>query len=483
MRMKVEEISQSIRKEMNRRRRYGGAEDVPGFLWEMPAVEEVMQTAVQCGQQEEFNGDWEVASLVLEDSMTALASVLRKVSAAKLTFSPPDHGEGSHAWLSGGPHQRRSELAVAKTSNRFSALPALTRYDAGSRALADYMTWHWQNEGIVDYYRDQICGGQYLTRDQAWRFLTSPLPKVLTEQDYQSLGLCPVRTTGRLRSKFLRLDGPIFETHVWKIDPRTEAVTAKQDDISNPNRPYQIEVNLPSGKKRRHFLKRFDVIRSEKHFICVCHKYSIPRPYRVSDTKERERFAPLKPVPYFTESARYVEGFSSSIIGEMIARAELLCGKYQVTIWEMLEAMLTGQFLPLPAVELFAWPNELERFDTFDKSRGKITSSRCTAQGPATLTVQPWVTPEALADVWREFRKKASTYSPSEKQADALHFVLSHTESGAEFEWDKLAKSWEKELGELMTRGQLYKQFQRARAAVLPSYSKNKEGGESPRNQ
>ena len=92
------------------------------------------------------------------------------------------------------------------------------------------------------------------------------------------------------------------------------------------------------------------------------------------------------------------------------------------------------------------------------------------AQGPVSLTVQPWVTPEVLADAWREHRKTNACYSPSEKQAEAMRFVLSHTPPGEEFAWERLAVQWQEERGEMMTRGQLLKQFQRARAAILPGF-------------
>ena len=56
------------------------------------------------------------------------------------------------------------------------------------------------------------------------------------------------------------------------------------------------------------------------------------------------------------------------------------------------------------------------------------------------------------------------------KQAGILRLVLTHTAPGDEFAWERLAQQWQEERGELMPRGQLYKQFQRARAAILPGY-------------
>jgi hypothetical protein len=75
-----------------------------------------------------------------------------------------------------------------------------------------------------------------------------------------------------------------------------------------------------------------------------------------------------------------------------------------------------------------------------------------------------------LADAWWEHRKTNPCYSPSEKQGDALQFVLSHLTPGDEFAWERLAAQWQEEWSERVTRGTLYKQFERARAAILPGY-------------
>jgi hypothetical protein len=51
-----------------------------------------------------------------------------------------------------------------------------------------------------------------------------------------------------------------------------------------------------------------------------------------------------------------------------------------------------------------------------------------------------------------------------------LQFVLSHLTPGDEFAWERLAAQWQEEWSERVTRGTLYKQFERARAAILPGY-------------
>ena len=172
------------------------------------------------------------------------------------------------------------------------------------------------------------------------------------------------------------------------------------------------------------------------------------------------------------EARHGVAGYEGTVIGDLLELAHTLCGYYPVPLWDMLEALITGSLPPQPAVTAIAWDVAAFFFDPH-------ATGSFTAQGPATLTVQPWVTPEVLADAWREHRKTNPCYSPSEKQADAVQFVLSHTPPGEEFAWERLARQWQEERGELMTRGQLLKQFQRARAAILPGY-RELEKRESP---
>ena len=466
--MNFGQLTDAVKREMNRRRRHGGAEDVPASFWEIGIVSAAIHAAIECARAEDFRGDWDSATLGLEEKMEALANALRKLSQQQALLdrsagpSESMHGATSYEGHFPGKYDVRTEER--------SVRPATVRYDAGSQSLSNYLSYYLRHDSTAQYYHERVCGGKYLTREDAWGFLTSPLPKVLSIEDYEKLGLCPVSVRGRLRSKYLRLDGLLFQTHVWRIDVKTKAVTATTETLTSDLRKYDVEISLPVKENKPHFLKRMVLNRSEKAFTYISHQYSLPGPYRIVDIKEGDAYYPPTPAPFFDTAKRYVEGFSASVMGEMIGWAESLCGLYPVSIWDMLEALLTGQFPPLATIQLYPWKIKVERLNSYDEGPIAIKSIPFTAQGPATLRIQPWVTPEVLADAWREHRKTNPAYSPSAKQADALHFVLSHTIPGQEYEWEKLANQWHAERGELMTRGQLCKQFQRARAAILPGY-------------
>ncbi len=469
--MKAEDVTLSIRKEMNRRRRYGGAEDVSTLLWENGTVQQTLERVVQHAQRDGFTGDWDYASAEMEEQMEALARALRKASSQ---LELPAHVR--RPMLATHHNQELSPERAAGNRGSQSSLPNVVRQDSGGRALADYLTWYWQNDGYAEYYFRVICGGEYLTREEAWKFLTSPLPKVLGDEDYQKLGLCPARTTGRILSKYLKDKGTMHFVEMLMTDPKTgqsiPPVNTLYDEVGN----YCVEINLPPPHVSGERVKRLvlNLNESQAHFVGC--RYTLPRPYTVEDGRDREIHISVQPAPFFQGEEWYVEGYYASVMSEMISMAEFLCSFYGVSIWDMLEAFLTGRFPPQPAIEIFSNSIRVERVDGPDEVISKRRNKAFSAQGPLSLTVQPWVTPEVLADAWREYRKGTASYSPSEKQADALQFVLSHTPPGEAFAWERLARQWQEERGELMTRGQLLKQFQRARAAILPGYEEQSAG-------
>ena len=225
---------------------------------------------------------------------------------------------------------------------------------------------------------------------------------------------------------------------------------------------YCVEVHLPSGAKKSK-AKRLELERDDINLFVVSSRDNLGQAYLHHTCDQMWGPAPAK-APYFTDSRRCVEGYYDGVTALLIDTANYMSEIYRVTIWDMLEAMVTGLFPLPPAIEATASGVDMSTIGIF------FPGGCFTAQGPVSLTVQPWVTPEVLAGAWREFRKQNACYSPSEKQAEAIQLVLSHTPPGDEFAWERLAKQWEEERGERMTRGQLLKQFQRARAAILPGY-------------
>lgn len=467
--MNSRDIQQTIRNEINRRRRHGGAEDVPALLWETDAVLGAVEQATACAEEESFTGDWDYASVNLESKLNRIASTL-------LAVSKQSHS----AFPSGFPSGFVPSASASKELGKVSA--NVTRQDLGSRALSEYLSWHFQKDFIAEWCRDEVCGGEFLTSEEAWEFLTSPLPKILGIEDYQQLGVCPARTAGRILAQFW--------SNEKKIDADQEAVFIRPDNLrfkaeyglhyatSGSEREcyYGIEVMIPASGDQKPFRKRLVIPRCSREHVYVFDAKAF-NPQRITRFTDRLSFGWAKPVPHFPDETRYAEGYENSAMGVLLIWADFLCESYHVEIWDMLEAFLTGKFPAPNAVKIKGKSFAVVRTE-YDDSQGSEPGkagwlrrvSCVSAQGPVTLTVQPWVTPEVLADAWREHRKDHAGYSPSEKQADALRFVLSHTMPGEEFGWERLAQQWQEERGELMMRGQLYKQFQRARATILPGF-------------
>ena len=467
--MKSEEAARAIHKEMNRRRRYGGAEDVPAVVWSEPEVARAVQRAIGCAAEEDFDGDWDTATVPLEERMGALASALRRASVQRHWGGMLREGA---ELLKHYPHLHSDRSLKRPTAGEggWTSRPEVAKQDVGSGALGDYLSWHWQNDAWARNHRMHLCGGDYLTREEAWQFLTSPLPKVMGYEDYERMGLCPARTTGRILSKYLALDGLLCVTNMLMVDPETRKVTATIDTLREDTDNYCVEINLPDRDDRKARVERLVLNLSQKNYHYIACDDLLPKPYRVKDGRDQDVYYAPQAAPFFEDENCYVEGYNGSIMGELIATADFLCNEYAVSIWDMLEAFLTGRFPAQSSVEIFPQEMQVITHEPSDVFVRDFRASGFTAQGPATLTVQPWVTPDALADAWREHRKTNACYSPSEKQGEAMRFVLSHTPPGEEFAWERLARQWQEERGEMMTRGQLLKQFQRARAAILPGY-------------
>ena len=465
------DIQQAIQKEMNRRRRHGGAEDVPAALWNSNEVVLGIQQMITLCHSDGFDGDWDQATLQIEERMTTLAVALRRASIKQNASQPAISSLGTNARRSMQTSQQAIQDQEAGSGYRyFPYFPSVARQDAGGPALAEYLTWHWQNHGWSRFVREQVCGSEYLSREEAWEFLTSGLPKVMGYGDYERLGLCPARAKGRILSKYLKVDGLLFVTNSMMVDPKTRQVTATTDTLFSEKGHYCVEISMPKGHSSAHRLKRLVLSLNEDKYHYVTSRSTLPGSYEVEYGHGRDTYIAPHPAPYFQGQNRYVEGYANSVMADLIGTAEMFSGQYMVSIWDMLEACLTGRFPSQPAVTIS--PSQTRTID--DDGPDELSLGRVhtgfSAQGPATLTVQPWVTPEALADAWRELRQSHPAYSPSNKQADTLQFVLSHTAPGAAFRWDDLAKIWEQERGETVTRSQIFKQFQRAQVAILPNY-------------
>jgi hypothetical protein len=448
--MKSEDAGQAIQKEMNRRRRYGGAEDVPRHVWGEVAVKKALLATMEAAVAEKFTGDWEEASLVLEEKMDALAVALRRASAQRTFLAGLSARGDAHRVES---TESRAQGQTLAPMSRLPVLPPIVRRDAGSQALSDYYSWVLRGDEVAEEARRSICGDEYLTRTEAWNFLTSPLPKVLTHEDYGRWGLCPAKTKGRIlaingqKHRRSSEDQPFSKLYSWDGGTHT----------------YTIEVQIPGEAEQPAGLQRLEREWDSDNLLYVSRRSLLSQNYLGHKCAEISEGVPEE-TPFFSDKHHFVEGYFGTVTGVLLDFANAMCSLYQVTLWDMLEALLTGVFPPQSAVEITAW--DVETYGVNNVFPG----GNFAARGPVTLTIQPWVTPEALADAWREHRKTNPCYSPSEKQADALQFVLSHSTPGEEFAWERLAAQWQEERGERMTRGTLYKQFERARAAILPDF-------------
>lgn len=228
----------------------------------------------------------------------------------------------------------------------------------------------------------------------------------------------------------------------------------------------------------------FDVKPAPYYFRCVSEtKYSRAE---VSLDDKYQSWPGNAPAPYFSPQRRYVEGYRSSIIGNLLEKAQEASLLFPVPIWHMLECILTGEMPPVPSIDILGSPvrNLMRKNDGWQAF---------TSQGIATLRVMPWTRADDLAAVWREYQVKANIahqYAPTEKQEPILDFVLKHTVSGDEFAWEKLAQKWNESQNQSCQRNhpktrkirpQIYNDFKRAREAIFPNYLEEDEADKEER--
>ena len=94
------------------------------------------------------------------------------------------------------------------------------------------------------------------------------------------------------------------------------------------------------------------------------------------------------------------------------------------------------------------------------------------------LHVPCWALPEEVADFWRKHRPSTARERrmPSQKSLDQFDFVLRNTPPAGTFRWAKLAKLWQKQTHEYITRDSLYKTFASVRDALFPPGAEGLKG-------
>ena len=448
--MKKEEQAWAwIISEVSRRRRdMGFRQEVPRECWRDPGVHSAVSAAMGqllCHPA----GDW---AEMADASDGELCDALDDVNAALngMTLYRPDFTDA--------PIYRPREGSTFPALMRRPPSPrkagsferGSTPYDVeGQRcadALGDFLAWQLSQDALVKDFRRSALHDRLLTEKAAWEFITSPLAQILTVEDFERHGLCPAAATGRviMPKPDMELRHMIVLSKIRREEDKAPSLWVELD----------VELNLPDGQPF-HQPMSFSM-------MTYCTLGLAARAPALPNTEwgcyESEPFA-IEPalVPYFEErdEEKFVEGWNQSVSSDAIAAVGHLVTDYPVEIWELLRFLLTG--LPPRVQPIFATQVSCRVSRMIYKWFERLGEEDLDwewafqADGPCSLSVQPWVQPEELAEHWRQIRPATAPRTlPKEHNLALFRFVLKNTPPGAPFRWEELAGKWRGESGQPM---------------------------------
>ena len=307
--------------------------------------------------------------------------------------------------------------------------------------------------------------------EEAWRFITSPMAKLLSVQNCAEMGLSP--KTGQIRllhgenvSSSLGIIGLSANTRSNPLDGRNLILDYILEEVTNSDRW---------------------VVTHELHdYVCIGgDTFETYQPLTARCGRGRSDMSRPTPPPWFTRHpsvpSQFVEGYKGSIAGWAIAIVGRLLNQFPADAWHLLEFLLTDK--PPFLAPILTGHRPYQPILTTEDGDGRVAAFEAT--GPITLHVQPWVQPEELADFWRHVRGSKAR-SPQADSLEMFHFALNHTAEDERFRWQELVQEWEKEHDHIdgeNPRATFRNTFMRVREALLPGFRDPREGVRSDTNE
>lgn len=335
-----------------------------------------------------------------------------------------------------------------------------------------------RDEGVKQFRREVLHDDLFDTslsgREAAWGFITSPLIKLLSVEDFDEIGTCPMSTTGHLSPdpEYADRDGILGQASI---------IGYRDGDESDLVLEYEIEGN-GWQKTVAHELKTYAAIGGNV--------FGMPRPLTPHVIKLTPRPKTLRPIVpdwllFRGGKPRIVDGFGRTVAGQAMDLVERLLHQFPVTVWALLEFLLTDRLpspRPIEHEQLYCQPT----IQVDGEGRSARTFE---AIGPTTLFVQPWVEPDHLAKMWSDIRgskvalgREART--PDQEHLDMFLFALRNTAPDDEFRWQELASAWAKEhpgFGGKTPRSTFRNTFLRTREVLFPGFMDAREAARAKR--
>ena len=365
---------------------------------------------------------------------------------------------------------------------------------AAGNAAGHFIAWNLERDGFVKQFREEALHGKLFAPDyqgieSAWRFITSPLVKLLSYEDFRHLDLAPRDTKGRIllepSNEFSKNAAAYnhMQGYVTRSDYRKDRWGRESHFLD-----FSIEVDGLDG-----FQHHLTVSHTSRSYKCIGFPPYLPAMSDSPGIQEVETAYATEPmeVPWLDGRIRvsqpgaewqwqerpFVEGYGLSVVNECLGILNYLVASYPVEIWQLLRFILTGTGIYVPPILASAFDYDPTLYLRSEQDEGAFESAAAfSAGGPITLHVQPWVQPEELAEYWRQcrFRTDAGRMLPSEVNLEIFRFVLKHTPPGEVFQWQNLATLWNAETGQGKTRASLRNAFLKTRSDLFPSYELGK---------
>lgn len=509
------EVRLEVQAEVNTRRREGKGirEDVPPGLWRMPDVHRAMDAAINhClaeypGEERlDFEDDVDLTLLIDEVGVT-LDDFTRDIPTYVLPAprpltpprcSAPSVGLGAER---GDAGSRMIEVPFPPTKENFfdviiknfsipqavEMMQALTAHLASGRtnmadlsvAAAALIRRYLKQDAEVRRFRREALHGKSFENteeglDKAWNFITSPLVKVLSVENFKDMGLCPTTAQGRFQ--------PDQRHSIFSgLTPMSARIRPKSAEDDTLVLDFVVEAFEPGEGETCG--EKWAVTHEMSSYVCIGESgFATYQPLTVHCGRARADSVPFPSRPpwfnrHSSEPSQFVEGYTGSIAGWAIAIVGRLLTQFPADAWQLLEFLLADR-PPVLAPILAGRRPYRPIIITDDKMEETVAFE---ATGPMILYVQPWVQPEVLADFWR-YTRDSKARNPQQESLEMFDFALKHTASDERFRWQELVKEWEKEhdhIGGDNPRATFRNTFMRIRETLFPGFRDPREDGRS----
>lgn len=384
----------------------------------------------------------------LEDALRDIERVLNGLMAFK---AEKDDGKDD------GPAKRENFMPPSKKTHKDIPIAQTAEQSEYASTALNYLYWLIEGDEWTKDFRRNLPFP--LTEKQMVDCLLSPLTEVLSFEDFRSLGLCPICTTGRVS---LKRENKIAAENLSKA--QEPLIRIKNHDYSITTYEFEVEVDRPDGTVALLTITRTGKMETMQ--------------YR-SNVIDGTWWHPNRSATGDTTPMIWQEVFCDGLLDRIRYpdtpnfNFRFYPGSIGWDVHGYCDTLLENQFytdfdLALRYLLMF----QRSALYEFSASQSSIYVPQWhnSLGGKYRLTIPAWVLPEELADYWRQIRPRGARERslPSVAYMEIFNFVLDNSVPGSLFKWAELARTWSECQKTTMTRDRLYKVYISVLKALFP---------------